>query len=204
MSRTLLAPCALVLAGLASPLAAQGSQEQPRIHAVEWTFSGGYFHPTGTAGQTGTIGLTRRPAWVGASMVNLYAPGGKWGVQASAGYSPERIRQNTAGGSSAGSRGTNLLYANAQLLIGRSPRLSGISYMVGGGVGVMHRKKSVLDSGVGSTNGTGVASLMVRIPLDGQVGLRLDGQDMVYKADYGLGSKLRNDFILTAGLGVSW
>ena len=204
MSRSLLAPCALALVGLASPLAAQGSQEQPRIHAVEWTFAGGYFQPTGASGQLGSFGLDRRSAWVGASSVNVYSPGGRWGVEASAGYSPERIRQVSATGTPAGSRGTNLLYGNAKVMFGRSPRLSGISYMVGGGMGVMHRKKSVLDSSIGSTNVTGVASVMVRIPLDGQVGLRLDGQDMIYSADYGLGSKMRNDFILTAGLGVSW
>ena len=45
---------------------------------------------------------------------------------------------------------------------------------------------------------------MIRIPLDGQVGLRLDGDDLIYSADYGTGSKMRNDFVLTAGLGISW
>lgn len=203
MSRTLLAPCALALVALASPLAAQRSKEQPRIHAVEWTFSGGYFQPTGTSGQVGTLGITRRPAWVGSSHVNVYAPGGVWGLEASAGYSPERIRQNGSSGA-VGSRGTNLMFGTAKVVFGRSPRKSGVSYMLGGGLGVMHRKKSVVDPTVSSTDVTGVASLMIRIPLDGQVGLRLDGQDLIYNADYGLGKKIRNDFVLTAGLGVSW
>jgi hypothetical protein len=45
---------------------------------------------------------------------------------------------------------------------------------------------------------------MIRIPIDGQVGLRLDGDDLIYSADYGTGKKIRNDFVLTAGLGISW
>jgi hypothetical protein len=96
-----------------------------------------------------------------------------------------------------------MLFGTAKVVFGRSPRMPGVSYMVGGGLGVMHRKKAVLNSAESQTNLGGTASLMVRIPLDGQVGLRLDAQDIIYKADYGLGSKLRNELVLTAGLGVS-
>ena len=186
------------------PAAAGGltAQDQPRIHAVEWTFSGGYFQPTATSGQVGTLALTRRPSWVGSSHVNYYLPGGRLGFEASAGYAPERIRQS--GGGAAGSRRTNMLFGTAKVVLGRSPRLSGVSYMVGGGLGVMHRKRSVLDATESQTNVGGVASAMIRIPLDGQVGLRFDLQDIIYKADYGLGSKVRNDLFITAGLGVSW
>ena len=62
----------------------------------------------------------------------------------------------------------------------------------------------MLNSAESQTNLGGVASLMLRFPIDGQVGLRLDAQDIIYSADYGLGSKLRNDLFLTAGLGISW
>jgi hypothetical protein len=147
------------------------AQDTPRIHAVEWTFSGGYFQPTATSGQVGTVTLSRRPSWVGSSHVNYYLPGGRLGFEASAGYAPERVRQSSAGGAG-GSRRTNMLFGTAKVVLGRSPRLSGVSYMVGGGLGVMHRKKSVLDAAESQTNVGGVASLMVRIPLDGQVGLR--------------------------------
>jgi hypothetical protein len=178
-------------------------QNLPRIHAIELTFAGGYFQPTGTEGQLGGVSLTRRPSWVGSSHLNFYAPGGRTGVEVSAGYAPERIRQST-GGTAAGSRRTNMMFGTAKVVFGRSPRLSGVSYMVGGGVGVLHRKKSVMDAAESTTNLGGVASLMFRFPLDGQVGLRLDAQNIIYKADYGLGSKMRNDLFLTAGLGISW
>ena len=97
-----------------------------------------------------------------------------------------------------------MMFGTAKVVFGRSPRLSGISYMLGGGVGVLHRKKSVMDASESTTNLGGVASLMFRFPIDGQVGLRLDAQNIIYKADYGLGSKMRNDLFLTAGLGISW
>ncbi|HEX7024415.1 MAG TPA: hypothetical protein VF187_06325 [Gemmatimonadales bacterium] len=191
---------ALVASGLAGSLSAQ---DMPRIHAIELTFAGGYFQPTGTSGQAGTLELTRRPSWVGSSHLDFYAPGGRLGFEVSAGYAPERIRQST-GGNAAGSRRTNMLFGTAKVVLGRSPRLSGISYMLGGGVGVLHRKKSVMDAAESSTDLGGVASLMVRFPIDGQVGLRLDAQNLIYSADYGLGSKLRNDLFMTAGLGISW
>lgn len=192
-----------VAAGV-SPVAAQRMKDQPRIHAVELTFHGGYFQPTGTGGQIGSnLTLTRRPAWVGGARFNAYAPGGMWGVEIAGSYSPERILQSS-GGTGLGSRRTNALIGTAKGMIGRSPRKSGVSYMVGGGVGALHRKKSVLSSDVNSTDLTGVVSLMLRIPLDGQVGLRLDADDLIYSADYGTGKKMRNDFVLTAGLGISW
>jgi hypothetical protein len=202
MLRLAALPALLAVAMPASPLAAQ-TAEQPRIHAVELTFHGGYFQPTGTGGAIGTVNLTRRSAWVGGVRFNAYAPGGKWGLDVAGSYSPERILQSTSVGN-LGSRRTNALIGTAKVMMGRSPRKSGISYMVGGGLGVLHRKKSVLDSNVKSTDITGVAGLMIRIPIDGQVGLRLDGDDMIYSADYGTGKKIRNDFVLTAGLGISW
>lgn len=195
---------ALVLAAAAGATSATlSAQDMPRTHAIELTFAGGYFQPTGTAGQAGTVALTRRPSWVGSSHLDFYAPGGRLGFEVSAGYAPERIRQTTTGGSG-GSRRTNMMFGTAKVVFGRSPRLSGISYMLGGGVGVLHRKKSVLDATQSTTNLGGTVSLMLRFPIDGQVGLRLDAQDIIYSADYGLGSKMRNDLFLTAGLGISW
>lgn len=200
LSRAVTLSVAAALTGFA---ASASAQETPRIHAIEWTFAGGYFQPTATSGQAGGVELTRRPAWVGTSHLDFYAPGGRLGFEISAGYAPERVRQST-GGVTSGTRRTNMLFGTAKAVFGRSPRLPGVSYMLGGGVGMMHRKKSVLNSAESSTNVGGTASLMIRIPLDGQVGLRLDAQDIIYKADYGLGSKMRNDLFLTAGLGVSW
>ena len=45
---------------------------------------------------------------------------------------------------------------------------------------------------------------MIRVPIDDQVGLRLDAEDLISKLDFGTGKKIRNDFMLTAGLGISW
>jgi len=194
---------AFLAVAAATPLAAQRLVEQPRIHAVELTFHGGYFQPTGTGGANGSTILTRRPAWVGGVRFNAYAPGGRWGVEVAGSYSPERILQSSTGGN-LGSRRTNALIGTAKAMLGKSPRKPGVSYMVGGGLGAFHRKKSVLDSNAKSTDITGVLSVMIRIPLDGQVGLRLDADDLIYSADYGTGSKMRNDFVLTAGLGISW
>ncbi|HEU5217884.1 MAG TPA: hypothetical protein VFU23_04455 [Gemmatimonadales bacterium] len=193
----------LAVAASALPVAAQQAMEQPRIHAVELTFHGGYFQPTGTSGAVGSISLTRRPAWVGGVRFDAYAPGGRWGVEVAGSYSPERVLQSSGTGN-LGSRRTNALIGTARFMIGRSPRMSGVSYMIGGGLGALHRKKSVLDSSVKSTNITGVAGAMIRIPIDGQVGLRLDADDLIYSADFGTGKKMRNDFVLTAGLGISW
>ena len=186
------------LAVLAAPLAAQ-VEKLPRIHAVELTFSAGYFRPTGPAGQLGSVSLIRKATWEAGAHFGAYAKGGTWGAEVSAGYAPERVSQ---GGQ--GSRRTHLTYGTLKALYGRSPRKPGISIMGGLGVSLHHRQSSVTDSDVGTSNFGGVGSLFIRIPIDDQVGLRLDAEDLVYRADFGAGSKLRNDLVLTAGLGISW
>jgi hypothetical protein len=182
---------------LAAPLAAQ--QRMVRTHAVELTFSAGYFRPTGPAGLSGSVPLTRKAAWEGGVHFGAYAKSGGWGAEVSAGYTPERVSQ---GGN--GSRRTHLTYGTIKGLVGRSPRKPGISYMAGAGLSLHHRQYSIMDPDVGTKNFGGVGSVMVRIPIDDQVGLRLDGEDLIYRADFGSGKKLRNVFVLGVGLGISW
>jgi hypothetical protein len=62
----------------------------------------------------------------------------------------------------------------------------------------------VLDYDAATNHFGGALSLFVRIPSDDQVGLRLDAEDLISRADFGSGNKLRNDLVLTAGLGISW
>jgi hypothetical protein len=191
------------LLAAAVPLAGQQPARLQRTHAVELTFAGGYSLPTGAAGDAGGLTLTRKGQWEAGVHFGAYARSGHWGAELSAGYTPERVRQTTGAGA-AGSRRTHLTFGTAKLLFGKSPRQAGVSFMAGAGLGVMHRQMSVLDSDVGSTNAAGVASAMIRIPIDDQVGLRLDAEDLITKLDFGTGKKLRNDFMLTAGLGISW
>ncbi len=186
------------LAVSVSPLVAQ-VQRMPRKHPVELTFAGGYFQPTGAGGQVGSIVLKRRPAWAAGVQFGAYAKGGLWGAEVSGGYTPERVSQ---GGQ--GSRRTHLTYGTLRALVGRSPRKPGISMMVGAGVSVIHRQYSVTDFDVATTHYGGAASLLIRIPIDDQVGLRLDAQDLISSADFGTGKKVRHDLALTAGLGISW
>ncbi len=203
MPRSILAPCALLAFALVAAAPA-GAQQSARRHAVELTFAGGYFQPTGTLGfdaATNTA-LKRRPAWEAGGHLSLYPSNGWVGLDLSGGFSPERVLQYGAGFTVP--RHTYLGYGAAQVLVGRSPRRSGISYMVGGGLGVMHRQKSVINPAVSTTDVGGVTSLMLRLPIDGQVALRLDAEDLIYSADFGLGKKVRNDFILTAGLSIAW
>ena len=192
-------PAVLGAALLAAPALAAQQNYKPRTHAVELTFSAGYFQPTGPDGSTGTVSLNRRPAWEAGAHFGAYSKNGRFGVEVSAGYTPERVSQ---GGT--GSRRTHLLYGTAKGLVGKSPRKSGISVMGGLGLSVLRRKKSLLDSSEGATSVGGLASVFVRIPIDDQVGLRLDAEDLAYRADFGTGKKLRNDLVLTAGLGISW
>ena len=183
----------------AAPLAAQSMQRMPRIHAVELTFAAGFFQPTGPEGQSGTTTLTRKPSWEAGVHFGAYSKSGRWGAEVSAGYAPERV---SLGGN--GSRRTHLTYGTLRALFGKSPRRPGISIMGGAGLSLHHRQYSILDSDVATNNVGGATSLLVRIPIDDQVGLRLDAEDLIYRADFGSGKKLRNDFIMTAGLGISW
>lgn len=192
-------PAVLGAALLAAPALAAQPLKLPRVHAVELTFSAGYFQPTGPAGSTGSLALNRRPAWEAGVHFGAYSKSGRLGAEVSAGYTPERVSQGGMG-----SRRTHLTYGTLKGLIGKSPRKPGVSVMGGAGLSVLRRKKSLLDSSEGATSLGGVLSVFVRIPMDDQVGLRLDAEDLVYRADFGSGKKLHNDFVLTLGLGISW
>jgi hypothetical protein len=198
--KTRIAVVAVWLAGItAVPVLRAQEERMPRKHPVELTFSAGYFQPTGPAGEAGGFTLNRRGSWDATVHFGAYAKGGTWGAEVSAGYAPERVSQ-----SGLGSHRTHLTYGTLRALVGRSPRKPGISIMAGAGVSVLHRQYSVTDFDVGTTHAGGALSLFVRIPLDDQVGLRLDAEDLLYRADFGGGKKLRNDLVLTAGLGISW
>lgn len=182
-----------------------GAQERVRSHVIELTMGAGLFNPMGgKTGQIGTVELTRRPGWTATSHLSFnMAPSGMMSLDFSAGYAAERIRQST-GGLTAGTRRTNIFYGTGKLMFGRSPRKPGVSYMVGGGVGMVHRKKSVLDAARKTTDLGGSLGAMIRIPVDGQSGIRLDGEGLFYSADYGLGKKMRTDLVGTVGLSIAW
>ncbi|NOT09492.1 MAG: hypothetical protein HOP28_14975 [Gemmatimonadales bacterium] len=200
--RTAARNAALVVIGVAPafPLAAQPGKI--RTHAVELTIAGGYFTPTGPSGLAGGIELTPRPAWAATLHLDFNAKNGLMSVEFSTGLSPERLRQVTSG--AAAIRRTHVKYGAAKIMFGRNPRKNGISFLVGGGLSVINRMKSVTDAAKSSTDFGGSAGAMLRFPIDGQVGLRLDVEDLIYKADYGRGSKLRNDLVWTAGLSIAW
>ena len=183
---------------LGLPLAAQ-EPRMTRKHEVELTFSAGFFQPTGPSGQAGTVSLNRRGSWSGNVFFGAYSKGGRYGAEVSAGYTPERVSQ-----SGLGSHRTHLTYGTARFLFGRNPRKPGVSMMAGAGLSFMHRQYSVTDFDVGSDTFGGALSFMLRIPIDDQVGLRLDAQDLIHRTDFGTGKKLRNDVMLTAGMGISW
>ena len=198
MSR-LLHPVLLGAALAAAPGLLAQQERLPRVHAVELTFAAGYFKPTGPQGQLGSLTLVRKPAWEAGVHFGAYARSGRWGAEVSAGYAPERVSLNGNG-----SRRTHLTFGTIRALLGRSPRKSGISIMAGAGLSIHHRQNDVTNSDSSRSHVGGAGSLMVRIPIDDQVGLRLDAQDIFYRADFGGGSKLQNDFVLSAGLGISW
>ncbi len=203
MPRSILAPCALLASALVA--AAPAAAQQPaRRHAVELTLAGGYFQPTGNVGfdAASNIALKRRPAWEAGGHLSLYPSNGRVGLDLSGGFAAERVLQYGVGFKVP--RNTSLVYGTAKLLLGRSPRRSGISYMVGGGLGFMHRQNGVLNPAVSTTNLGGATSLMLRLPIDNQVALRFDADDLIYSADFGLGKKVRNDFVVTGGLSIAW
>jgi len=196
--KRVVSPGLLVAALVAAPeLLAQ--QRLARVHAVELTFAAGYFQPTGPNGQLGSATLTRKPSWEAGVHFGAYAKSGVWGAELSAGYAPERV---SVGGT--GSRRTHLTFGTLRALFGRSPRKPGISIMAGAGFSIHHRQNDVTNADSSRSHVGGAGSLLIRIPIDDQVGLRLDAQDLIYRADFGGGSKLRNDFVLSAGLGISW
>jgi outer membrane protein with beta-barrel domain len=194
--RTFLGLPSLVLAPLfavsvaASPAAAQGG--------VELTPWAGIYVPTSNSFSTLTDDFKRDVSVIGGARLSFWGSG-HLGFEVTGGYAPARV-----GGETINETNTNLLLANARLLLALTPVTSSVGVFLGGGGALLTRGKNTFDDDRSSTDLGGTVGLGFRFGGgdDNRVGFRLDLEDYLYNGDFGGGNDFQNDIVASVGVSI--
>jgi len=195
--RTFLGLPSLVLAPLfavsvaATPAAAQGG--------VELTPWAGIYVPTSNSFSTLTDDFKRDVSVIGGARLSFWGSG-HLGFEVTGGYAPAKV-----GGETINETNTNLLLANARLLLALTPVTSSVGVFVGGGGALLTRGKNTFDDDRSSTDLGGTVGLGFRFGGgdDNRVGFRLDLEDYLYNGDFGGGNDFQNDLVASVGLSIA-
>lgn len=194
--RTFLGLPSLVLAPLfavsvaASPAAAQGG--------VELTPWAGIYVPTSNSFSTLTDDFKRDVSVIGGARLSFWGSG-HLGFEVTGGYAPAKV-----GGETINETNTNLLVANARLLLALTPVTSSVGVFLGGGGALLTRGKNTFDDDRSSTDLGGTVGLGFRFGGgdDNRVGFRLDLEDYLYNGDFGGGNDFQNDIVASVGVSI--
>ena len=195
--RTFLGIPSLVLAPLvavtvaASPAAAQGG--------VEFTPWAGIYVPTSNSFSTLTDDFKRDVSVIGGARLSFWGSG-HLGFEVTGGYAPAKV-----GGETINETNTNLLVANARLLLALTPVTSSVGVFVGGGGALLTRGKNTFDDDRSSTDLGGTLGLGFRFGGgdNNRVGFRLDIEDYLYNGDFGGGNDFQNDIVTSLGVSIA-
>ncbi|HEV8455307.1 MAG TPA: outer membrane beta-barrel protein [Gemmatimonadales bacterium] len=182
---------AIVATAAVTPAAAQGG--------VELTPWAGVYIPTSNSFSTLTDDFKRDVSVIGGARLSFWGTG-HLGFEVTAGYAPARV-----GGETVNETSTNLLVANARLLLALSPVTSKVGVFVGGGGALLTRGKNTFDDDRSSTDLGGTLGLGFRFGGgdDSRVGFRLDIEDYLYNGDFGGGNDFQNDIVTSLGVSIA-
>jgi hypothetical protein len=176
---------------VALPAAAQGG--------VELTPWAGIYVPTSNSFSTLTDDFKRDVSVIGGARLSFWGTG-HLGFEVTGGYAPAKV-----GGETINETNTNLLVANARLLLALTPVTSSVGVYVGGGGALLTRGKNTFDDDRSSTDLGGTLGLGFRFGggNDNRVGFRLDIEDYLYNGDFGGGNDFQNDIVTSLGISIA-
>ncbi|MGI8818253.1 MAG: hypothetical protein ACR2HW_03855 [Gemmatimonadales bacterium] len=174
----------------ASPLAAQGG--------VELTPWAGVYIPTSNSIGALDQDISRDVSVAGGARLSFWGTG-NLGFEVTGGYAPAKIGDETINETG----NTDLLLANARLMLALSPVTNKVGFFIAGGPALLARGSNPLDNNRSSTDLGGTLGLGFRFGggENSRVGFRIDLEDYLYNGDFGGGNDFQND--LVASLGVS-
>jgi outer membrane protein with beta-barrel domain len=176
---------------VARPAAAQGG--------VELTPWAGIYVPTSNSFSTITDDFKRDVSVIGGARLTFWGSG-HLGFEVTGGYAPARV-----GGETVNETNTNLLVANARLLLALTPVTSSVGVYVGGGGALLTRGRNTFDDDRSNTDLGGTLGLGFRFGGgdDNRVGFRLDIEDYLYNGDFGGGNDFQNDIVTSLGVSIA-
>ncbi|HEV7366745.1 MAG TPA: outer membrane beta-barrel protein [Gemmatimonadales bacterium] len=179
---------AVVGTAIATPAAAQGG--------VELTPWAGAYLPTNNSFSTSTDNFKRDVSVIGGARLSFWGTS-HLGFEVTGGYAPAKVAGETINETK-----TNLLVANARLLLALTPVTSGVGVFVGGGGALLTRGKNTFDNDKSSTDLGATLGLGFRFGGGNDVGFRLDIEDYMYNGDFGGGNSFQNDLVTSVGVSI--
>jgi len=179
-----------VISTAATPAAAQGG-----VELTPWV---GAYIPTSNSVGALDEDISRNTGAAGGVRLTFWGTG-NLGFEATGGYAPAKIGNETINQSG----NTDLLLANARLLLALSPVTNSVGFYLAAGPALLSRGSDPFDDDASSTDFGGVLGLGFRFGGgdDNRIGFRIDLEDYLYNGDFGGGDDFQND--LVASLGVS-
>jgi hypothetical protein len=185
------ATASILATTVAQPAMAQGG--------VEFTPWAGIYVPTSNSFSTLTDDFKRDVGVIGGARLTFWGTG-HLGFEVTGGYAPAKV-----GGETVNETNTNLLVANARLLLALTPVTSSVGVYVGGGGALLTRGRNTFDDDRSSTDLGGTLGLGFRFGGgdNSRVGFRLDIEDYLYNGDFGGGNDFQNDIVTSLGVSIA-
>ena len=175
---------------VATPAVAQGG--------VELTPWAGVYIPTSNSIGALDQDISRDISVAGGARLTFWGTG-NLGFEVTGGYAPAKIGDETINETG----NTDLLLANARLMLALSPVTNKVGFYIAGGPALLTRGSNPFDDDRSSTDIGGNLGVGLRFGGgdNSRVGFRIDLEDYLYNGDFGGGDDFQND--LVASLGVS-
>jgi hypothetical protein len=178
--------------GIVSPAAAQGG--------VELTPWAGVYVPTSNSVGALDQDISRDVSVAGGARLSFWGTG-NLGFEVTGGYAPAKIGDETVNETG----NTDLLLANARLLLALSPVTNKVGFFIAGGPALLARGSNPFDDDRSSTDIGGTLGLGLRFGGgdNSRVGFRIDLEDYLYNGDFGGGDDFQNDIVASLGVSIA-
>ena len=196
MNRLLTTMSGLLVAAVTGSVVAQPAAAQGGVELTPWA---GVYIPTSNSFSTITDDFSRDVSVIGGARLTFWGTG-HLGFEVTGGYAPAKV-----GGETINETNTNLLLANARLLLALTPVTSKVGVFVGGGGSLLTRGRNTFDDDRSSTDLGGTLGLGFRFGggENSRVGFRIDIEDYLYNGDFGGGNDFRNDIVTSVGVSIA-
>jgi len=196
MNKLLTTMSGLLVAAITASVAATPAAAQGGVELTPWA---GVYIPTSNSFSTITDDFSRDVSVIGGARLTFWGTG-HLGFEVTGGYAPAKV-----GGETVNETNTNLLLANARLLLALTPVTSKVGVFVGGGGSLLTRGRNTFDDDRSSTDLGGTLGLGFRFGggENSRVGFRIDIEDYLYNGDFGGGNDFQNDIVTSVGVSIA-
>jgi outer membrane protein with beta-barrel domain len=196
INKFLTAMSGLLVAAMATSVVATPAAAQGGVELTPWA---GVYIPTSNSFSTITDDFSRDVSVIGGARLTFWGTG-RLGFEATGGYAPAKV-----GGETVNETNTNLLLANARLLLALTPVTSKVGVFVGGGGSLLTRGRNTFDDDRSSTDLGATLGLGFRFGggENSRVGFRVDIEDYLYNGDFGGGNDFQNDIVTSLGVSIA-